>query len=32
MGIMGRYHQIWLGGEGELGIYEKGKKTKTSLY
>ena len=25
-------HQIWLGGEGELGIYEKGKKTKTSLY
>lgn len=31
-GLWADNHQIWLGGEGELGIYEKGKKTKTSLY
>ena len=27
-GLWADNHQIWLGGEGELGIYEKGKKTK----
>ena len=26
-GLWADNHQIWLGGEGELGIYEKGKKT-----
>ena len=31
-GLWADNHQIWLGGEGELGIYEKGKKTKTSFY
>ena len=29
-GLWADNHQIWLGGEGELGIYEKGKKTKNS--
>lgn len=28
-GLWADNHQIWLGGEGELGVYEKGKKTKT---
>lgn len=28
-GLWADNNQIWLGGEGELGIYEKGKKTKT---
>ncbi len=27
-GLWADNHQIWLGGEGELGIYEKGKNTK----
>ena len=27
-GLWADNHQIWLGGEGELGIFEKGKKTK----
>ncbi len=27
-GLWADNHQIWLGGEGELGIYEKGKTTK----
>ena len=27
-GLWADNHQIWLGGEGELGIYEKGKETK----
>ena len=32
MGLWADNHQIWLGGEGELGIYEKGKKTKKLLF
>ena len=28
-GLWADNHQVWLGGEGELGIYEKGKKIKT---
>lgn len=31
-GLWADNHQIWLGGEGELGIYEKERKQKTSLY
>ena len=31
-GLWADNHQIWLGGEGELGIYEKGKKTQKLLF